>query len=395
MLGAALLLCAGCLRSLDEEPPPPGPIRPARSAPLTHGPSLEELADAGASRRPPSEKTLHEIARVREEILGVTPVRVPTQSITFAGHRLAFIAKQAVRIESLEKPPFAGAPPKESLVIPLSKPHRLVTLVGDLLLACGGSQTFALPVDRTKPRILGHIALLGETLLLTDVRWENALTTFLSAAGTLSTYVTEDPPAAGFLLPRTQLDYPTLVPLLCGIMRDGALLCVGNTQVHRGYPGLPLQRIGTIRAGAEPFRVLPGTRADRFVLARTSGQLEQYSIIAEPQWVSTTELPPTPYDIAEGAFMLGVLSFDQDSQGLRLPRVSVLASDGSVRYTKELVSKQPRRPPGGGSYVAETSRWEIALHPKKPWLVIRSPERLQAINYTNGRSLFELELTAP
>ncbi len=331
------------------------------------------------------------VERLRAETLRLSPLEQAPQRLAFAARELLELTSTAVRVWSI------GANPAAHREFSLVEPGRLTVLPDGSLVALGAQETLRVELSNDKQQRWPRTIVFPGTELLAELRDSQHLLLLDGFRGELARYTlplpSADPPTTSWL-PELQDPQTSLRGAICGQLRDGALGCVASGQLYRWHPGSVPKPLGPCPAGASPFRIFGGKRADELLLARTDGRLDRISLIGKPRRLSSFELPFTPLDVSVGQSGVGVLRVEQAQAGPKHFSIEILDPKGTrvAKYPLDSGPAPGTTPDWTKSVMAGR---EVVIHPKLPFVAFRDGTRLRAYDWQLNRSLVDSGESAP
>jgi len=380
-LGTLAVACPAC----DEAKHPPGSHSSSASspAPATRARLEDWLTQANPVPRI-SEGTRAEL--VRHATSSKPWPRKPSarQRLALFGHRLAYLDADGMKVRALAAPRTPGLSAAESLSIPLDRLSRVVPLFDGGALFGDSRLTVYLPIDKPALQPLPHLPLLGDVQLLTDPRDANAFSLLHPSLGTVGHFRVDQPSKSGILLPLVEAHLEPKNLTACAVLKDGSLVCVGQSSVFAGSPGLPMRPRGALSASQDIFRICAGTRQTDFLVIDGAGWIRTHSLEEPARVLHERSLGAAPLDLVEARGRLAYLSLLRPEGAQQMLRLTVTDHEGKELFATELS-------PGSGTNLGDVEL-DVALHPQRPWVGVRTRSSVAVFDHALGTQLFSAEI---
>jgi hypothetical protein len=323
-----------------------------------------------------------QVGELRDRTLKWTPRALPLQRLAFAGNRL--FTRLGAEVVALDP---TGKLAAHRFAVPGE--HQLTTLADASLLGVGAASTFRVRQSAKQAESLRSVLLLPREVLFGNAGIEGQFDAFDATTGRWSSYSFNSKPGVSAVwLPDTTHELPELKDGLCTQLIDGSYACYASERFWHLYTKSRAEPIGKCTPGAPVWRVLPGPRADQAWLARNDATLEKWWLVRPLKRLSVIDLPWTPLDIAVRGEHIAIIRIVQNrAQPKRLSLV-VLDGDGRSRFEQSLLPSTDDETNAAEIDIREA---EIVMHPRQPWLALRTSKGTRVLDLNTGATLVQLQ----
>ena len=320
-----------------------------------------------------------QLTELHNRTLNWTPREVPLQRITFAGNKLYTTLRSTIVVAD---PSTQG----ETERVAAPGLHQLAPLADSSVVVVGAANTFVIPSDASQPRSLRKVMLLPQERLFGNAGIAEQFDVLDANAGRWSSYSFRNTGKVSMVwLPDTTYDIAELKQGHCAQLIDGTYGCYARDQLWRMVSHSRPKPVGKCPLEMSVWRVLAGPRADQMWLARTDGTLEKWWLATPPKRLAVVQLPRTPLDLAVQGNTTAVIRIIQDRAKPKQLSLVVLDLQGQQRFEQSLMPTTDDEPSHVEPDLLES---EVVVHPKRPWVALRSSQGTRVIDANDGSTLY-------
>ncbi len=323
-----------------------------------------------------------QLADLRDRTLKWTPRETPVQRLAFVADRLFALTNRAMVV-------LDAAGKSDLQRFGLDGPHQLTALADGSVLGVGTKDTFRLRPLAKKLDALSKVMLLPENQVFGSASDASRFDVFDASAGYWESFSFEAEPSVSSLwLPASTDEVPELKRAHCAQLVDGGYGCFATGQLWRFYSRGKPKSFGTCGVGLPVWRVLGGPRADQLWIARDDGRLEKWWFGPPPKRLAVLQLPWTPLDVAVQKDRLAVIRIIQERAKPKELSLVVLDADGKTRFEQSLHTNLDDETT---SVELELREAEVAVHPRRPWVAVRTTRGVRLLNGLTGETILEVQ----
>lgn len=322
-----------------------------------------------------------QLADLRDRTLKWTPRDTPVQRLTFVDNRLfALTNTEVVVVDAAGKADLQR--------FGLEGPHQLTALADGSVLGVGTKSTFRIRPLAKNPDVLNKVMLLPENQVFGSASDASRFDVFDATLGQWESFSFEAKPTVSSLwLPDISDDLPEMKHAHCAQLIDGGYGCYATGQLWRFYSRGKPKSFGTCGVGLPVWRVLGGPRADQLWIARDDGRLEKWWFGPPPKRLAVLQLPWTPLDVAVQKDHLAVIRIIQERAKPKQLTLVVLDVEGKTRFEQSL---HPNFDDETSPIEQELREAEVAVHPRRPWVAVRTTRGVRLLNGLTGETITEV-----
>jgi len=265
--------------------------------------------------------------------------------------------------------------------------QQLIPLPDSSVLALGVKSTLRIRPGAKSPETLGCLLVFPQSLVFGSASDARRIDVIDVTSGQVVSYGPQERPSFSSLwLPDVTLYTPELKQAHCAQLLDGTYGCFAHDQLWHLNPRSRPKSVGKIGVGLPVWRVLAAAHADQLWLARDNGQLERWWFGPPPKKLASVQLPWTPYDVSLKRDTVSVIRIVQERSKPKEVTLVVLDTEGHTRFERSLM---PTSDEDVNLAEQELKQAEVVVHPKRPWVAVRTSQGVRVLDANSGETLIE------